>query len=121
MSSTELKRLRWSAPVEDVAKALIADQSVSFSIERRRTVRVRRVEFLFVPLGFVQDLRAADHHADGLWHVWQSGNHRGTSSRLPAAGSDLAARFELQGDDASLVCSALDLLMSTLLRQAWCN
>jgi len=112
--------LSWSAPVEDIAKALVAEQAMSFRIAYRRALRTRELEFLFVPLSDVRRLTPrVDEVIRGSWHVFCQTTRRGCVTVVPISGLDLAAKLVGSGPDALPAAEALDCLMSTVYRLAW--
>ena len=51
MSTVWKRELRWSTPVEDVVRRIVADQGVACWVEPRGLVRARpRVHLLMLPL-----------------------------------------------------------------------
>jgi hypothetical protein len=118
----DCQRLTWSSTPQDIAKAIIAEQSISFWVEHRRDLRRRRIEFLLVPMTEVRAIAppAGDRTRRGCeWHVWQSSNGHGCATRVPISGRDVADRMMLSDLDAVPVREALDLVMQELHELRW--
>jgi hypothetical protein len=118
----DCQRLTWSSTPQDIAKAIIAEQSISFWVEHRRDLQRRRIEFLLVPMTEVRAI--ATPTGDGVrrgceWHVWQSSNGHGCATRVPISGRDLADRMMLTDLDAIPVREALDVVMQELHELQW--
>jgi hypothetical protein len=115
----ENRAIRWSVPIDDVARALIAEQAVAFGIAFRGRLRARRLEFLFVPLGEVRDLTVRKVGSrPASWHVFSVATGRGCVTVLPSSGRDLAGTL-VERPDAVPAAEALDRLMSTIHQLVW--
>jgi hypothetical protein len=118
----DCQRLTWSSTPQDIAKAIIAEQPISFWVEHRRDLQRRLIEFLLDPMTEVRAI--APPFGDGTrcgceWHVWQSSNGQGCATRVPISGRDLAERKMLADLDAVPVRAALDLVMQELHGLQW--
>jgi hypothetical protein len=120
VAQTWKRELRWSAPVEDVVRQIVADQGVAFWVEPKGLVRTRpRIHMLLVPLrdvavpGLDQDPMPGVSHDD--WLVWQSLTRTAHASPLPTDPGRLldalGVRRERGGD---VLAAAIGRLMATL-------
>ena len=115
----ENRAICWSVPIDDDARAVIAEQAVSFDVAFRGRLRARRLEFLFVPLRDVRDLTVRKlGSCPASWHVFSVATWRGCVTVLPLSGRDLAGK--LVGKlDAVPAAEALDRVMSTVRQLVW--
>ncbi len=114
------RRLRWSVPVDDIARALVAEQAVSFLVSFTGRLRSRRLEFLFVPLGDVRDLTGRNTGSGAArWHAFCATTSRGSVAAMPFSGRNLAVNLVRAGPDAQPAAEALDLLMSSVHHLIW--
>ena len=106
--------------VDDLAKALIADQAVYFWVDHRRALRRRRVHYLLVPLTSVRVMGPHPPETpSNAWHVWQSSSGHGCTVRVPTSGWELAHRLAVGAVDAVAVHEALDALMHRVHDHRW--
>lgn len=109
------RALRWSVPVEDVSRALIARQATSFRVRYRRFPTGRELELLFFPL----DEGVVAGRWAGRWHVFCPPTGRGCFTAIPMSGREIAARLCPTGPDSVPAAEALDLLMATMHKLVW--
>jgi hypothetical protein len=114
------RELRWSTPVEDVVRRIVADQGVAFWTEPTGLVRRRpRVHFMLLPLDDVAVPGLDQEPFPGVtrdhWLVWQSLTRTAHPSLLPTDPGRLidalGVRRERGGD---LVAAAIGRLMAEL-------
>jgi hypothetical protein len=112
--------LRWPAPVPDIARALVADQAVTFRVGYRRLIGMREVEFMLVPLTDVRAFGGGSRASD-RWLVFCSTTGRGCVTAIPVDGRELAARLVGVGADAVPAAETLDRLMTTVYDVVWAD
>ena len=120
MPSVWKRELRWSTPVEDVVRQIVADHGVACWVEPKGMVRTRpRVHLLFLPLrdvavpGLDQEPlpgAGADH-----WLVWQSLTRTAQPTLLPTDPGRLVDALGLRRQRAGdVVAAAIGRLMAQL-------
>jgi hypothetical protein len=114
------RELRWSTPVEDVVRRVVADQAVACWVEPKGLVRRRpRVHLMFLPLDDVAMPGLDQEPLPGVtadhWLVWQSLTRTAHPTLLPTDPGRLidalGVRSERGGD---LVAAAVGQLMAQL-------
>ena len=114
------RELRWSTPVEDVVRRIVADQGVACWFEPRGLVRRRpRVHLMLLPLKDVAVPGLDQEPLPGVtpehWLVWQSLTRTAHQTLLPTDPGRLVDALgvrEQKGGD--LVAAGIGQLMATL-------
>jgi hypothetical protein len=114
------RELRWSTPVEDVVRRIVADQGVACWFEPKGLVRTRpRVHLLLLPLREVAvpglDQEPLPGATPDHWLVWQSLTRTGHPTLLPSDPGRLLDGLgvrKARGGDA--VAAAIGRLMAEL-------
>jgi hypothetical protein len=114
------RELRWSTPVEDVVRRIVADQGVACWFEPRGLVRTRpRVHLMLLPLKDVAVPGLDQEPLPGVtpehWLVWQSLTRTAHQTLLPTDPGRLVdalgVRKQKGGD---LVAAGIGQLMAAL-------
>ena len=114
------RELRWSTPVEDVVRRIVADQAVACWVEPKGLVRTRpRVHFMFLPLDDVAvpglDQEAMPGVTPDHWLVWQSLTRTAQPALLPTDPGRLVDALGVRKEKAGdVVAAALGQLMARL-------
>jgi hypothetical protein len=120
MARTWKRELRWSTPIEDVVRRVVADQGVACWFQSKGLVKTRpRVHLLLLPLRDVAVPGLDQEPMPGVtpenWLVWQSLTRTAHPALLPTDPGRLidalGVRDEKGGD---LVAAALGQLMAKL-------
>ena len=112
--------LRWSAPLEDVVKRILAGQEVSVWVEGPRRLRGRRrIHLLLQPLHEVAIMGDGEAPIPGAsredWLVWQSLTRTAEPTPIPTDAARLAARLGLPASaEGGLLERALRDLMAAV-------
>jgi hypothetical protein len=114
------RELRWSTPLEDVVRHIVADHAVACWVEPKGLVRRRpRVHLLLLPLREVAvpglDRVPLPGATPEHWLVWQSLTKTGHAALLPTdPGSMVDALGVRQTAGGDLVAAAIGRLMAAL-------
>ena len=114
------RELRWSTPVEDVVRQIVADQAVAFWVEPKGLIRRRpRVYFMLLPLSDVAVPGLDREPMPGVkhehWLFWQSLTGTGHPALLPTDPGGLVDALGLRGaSGGDLVAAAIGRLMAEL-------
>jgi hypothetical protein len=114
------RELRWSTPVEDVVRRVVADQGVACWVEPKALVRTRpRVHLLLLPLRDVAvpglDREPAPGASPDHWLVWQSLTRTAHATLLPTDPGRLADALGVRSArGGDLVAAAIGRLMAEL-------
>jgi hypothetical protein len=114
------RELRWSTPVDDVVRRIVADQAVACWVEPTGLVRRRpRVSFMFLPLDDVAVPGLDQEPLPGVtpdhWLVWQSLTRTAHPTLLPTDPGRLVDALGVRGEKAGdVVAAAIGRLMAVL-------
>jgi hypothetical protein len=114
------RELRWSTPVEDVVRQIVADQGVTCWFEPKGLVRTRpRVHLLLLPLRDVAVPGLDQEPLPGVgpdhWLVWQSLTSTGRPAILPTDPGRLVDQLGVRSArGGDIVAAAIGQLMARL-------
>jgi hypothetical protein len=119
-SYDERRPLRWSVPLDEIVKRVLAGQELSLWVEGPRRVRGRRrIHLLLQPLREVAVMGEGEEPVPGAsredWLVWQSLTGTAEATPLPTDAARLAARLGLPASaEGGLLERALRDLMAAV-------
>jgi hypothetical protein len=114
------RELRWSTPLEDVVRHIVADQGVACWFQPKGLVRTRpRVHLMLLPLKDVAvpglDREPVPGVTPDHWLVWQSLTQTGHPTLLPTDPGRLIDALGVRGaKGGDMVAAAIGRLMATL-------
>ncbi|MEA2411719.1 MAG: hypothetical protein QOC77_2280 [Thermoleophilaceae bacterium] len=120
MAQVWKRELRWSTPVEDVVRQVVADQGVACWVEPKGLVRTRpRVHLMLLPLKDVAvpglDQEPVPGATRDHWLVWQSLTRAAHPTLLPTdPGRLIDALGVRDAKGGDMVAAALGQLMASL-------
>jgi hypothetical protein len=120
MTRTWQRELRWSTPIEDVVRQIVADQAVACWCQPKGLLKTRpRVHLLLLPLQDVVvpglDQQPAPGATREHWLVWQSLTRTGQPALLPTDPGGLVDALNVRdAKGGDVVAAALGQLMAKL-------
>jgi hypothetical protein len=111
MAEVWKRELRWSTPVEDVVRRIVADQGVACWFEPKGLIRRRpRVHLLLLPLQDVAvpglDRQPVPGVGPEHWLLWQSATGTARPTLLPTDPGRLVDALEVRGKPGGDVVAA---------------